>query len=670
MSRSKQGEEKTKSREKIELEREVKEKIEAGENEKERNTKKRRSALAIMGSLIGLVKPMLPIMLAAILLGTAGYLCAIFLTILAGQVILIGLMQGTVGRAVLINGGGLLLLPVKKLLLIMLLIAFLRGILHYMEQYCNHFIAFKLLAIIRHKVFVALRRLCPAKLEGKEKGNLISIITTDIELLEVFYAHTISPIAIAILSELLMVLFIGSYHVLAGCFALLAYLIIGLLIPLWNGKRGGDKGMDFRTGFGELNSFVLDSLRGLDETIQYGQGQKRKEEMSRHSVELASLQKELSRLEGSQRSLTNLVILLASFGMLALTIGLYGRGAIGFDGILTCTIAMMGSFGPVVALSSLSNNLNQTLSSGERVLSLLEEEPLVEEIPEESLQETERAGQNADANLGIRENEKAELAVDVSKEERSFAGAEAKKVYFAYQKSAAATGRVGEKIVEKTGSLSEKEIEMEAETETEQAELILKNYSICLEPGKITGIHGASGSGKSTLLKLLMRFWDVQAGSVLVDGKDVRTTSTKQLRKLESYVTQETHLFHDSIANNIAIAKEGATREEIMEAAKKASLHDFIMSLPKGYDTEVGELGDTLSGGEKQRIGIARAFLHEAEMILLDEPTSNLDSLNEGIILKALKESAEKKTVVLVSHRASTMNVADTVYEMENGRIS
>ena len=670
MSRSKQDEEKTKSREKIELEREVKEKIEAGENEKERKAKKRRSALTIMGSLIGLVKPMLPIMLAAILLGTAGYLCAIFLTILAGQVILIGLMQGTVGRAVLINGGGLLLLPVKKLLLIMLLIAFLRGILHYMEQYCNHFIAFKLLAIIRHKVFAALRRLCPAKLEGKEKGNLISIITTDIELLEVFYAHTISPIAIAILSELLMVLFIGSYHVLAGCFALLAYLIIGLLIPLWNGKRGGDKGMDFRTGFGELNSFVLDSLRGLDETIQYGQGQKRKEEMSRRSVELASLQKELSRLEGSQRSLTNLVILLASFGMLALTIGLYGRGAIGFDGILTCTIAMMGSFGPVVALSSLSNNLNQTLSSGERVLSLLEEEPLVEEIPEESLQETERAGQNADANLGIRENEKAELAVDVSKEERSFAGAEAKKVYFAYQKSDSAIGQAGGKIVEKTGSLSEKEIEMEAETETEQAELILKNYSICLEPGKITGIHGASGSGKSTLLKLLMRFWDVQAGSVLVDGKDVRITPTKQLRKLESYVTQETHLFHDSIANNIAIAKEGATREEIMEAAKKASLHDFIMSLPKGYDTEVGELGDTLSGGEKQRIGIARAFLHEAEMILLDEPTSNLDSLNEGIILKALKESAEKKTVVLVSHRASTMNVADTVYEMENGRIS
>lgn len=597
--------------------------------------RERRSALAIMGSLIGLVKPMLPIMLAAILLGTAGYLCAIFLTILAGQVILKGILQGTMASAVFLKGGGLLLLPVKKLLLVMLLIAFLRGILHYMEQYCNHFIAFKLLAIIRHKVFHALRKLCPAKLEGKEKGNLISIITTDIELLEVFYAHTISPIAIAILTELIMVLFVGSYHVLAGCFALLAYLIIGLLIPLWNGTRGSDKGMAFRTGFGELNSFVLDSLRGLDETIQYGQGQKRKEEMSQRSMELASLQKELSRLEGSQRSMTNLVILLASFGMLALTIGLYGRSAIGFDGILTCTIAMMGSFGPVVALSSLSNNLNQTLSSGERVLSLLEEEPMVEEIPEEGAEGTESVRQNADPNTGIRESRKAESAADECKEERLFAGAEARKVSFAYQK-----------------------------------EQILKDYSIRLEPGRITGIHGASGSGKSTLLKLLMRFWDVQDGSVLVDGRDVRSIPTRQLRDMESYVTQETQLFHDSIANNIAIAKKGATREEIMEAAKKASLHEFIMSLPKGYDTEVGELGDTLSGGEKQRIGIARAFLHNAELILLDEPTSNLDSLNEGIILKSLKESAEKKTVVLVSHRASTMNVADTVYEMENGRIS
>ncbi len=572
-------------------------------------TTKRRSAMRIMGSLIGLVKPLLHIMLAAIILGTLGYLCAIFLTILAGQVIIHGLLTGAAGIRVPVDKLWLAAAPVKTVITAMLVIAVLRGVLHYAEQYCNHFIAFKLLAIIRHKVFAALRKLCPAKLEGRDKGNLISLITTDIELLEVFYAHTISPIAIAALTSVILVLFIGRYHWLAGLLALTAYLIVGAVIPLWNGRRGSEKGMAFRTSFGDLNSFVLDSLRGLDETIQYGQGDKRKEQMTQRSKKLADMQETLSRMEGAQRSLTNTVILLASFGMLALTIWLYAEGEMGFEGIITCTIAMMGSFGPVVALSSLSNNLNQTLASGERVLSLLEETPLVEEISGEA----EPAGTQS----------------------RDFSGAEVENVTFAYEN-----------------------------------EMILDQYSLKLQPNQITGIHGASGSGKSTLLKLLMRFWDVQDGSVSVNGTDVRTIPTKHLRDMESYVTQETHLFHDSIANNIAIAKPGASREEIMEAAKKASIHGFILTLPKGYDTEVGELGDTLSGGEKQRIGIARAFLHDSPLILLDEPSSNLDSLNEGIILKALKESAENKTIVLVSHRVSTMNVADVVYEMENGRIS
>lgn len=553
---------------------------------------KRRSGLAIMGSLIGLVKPLIHIMIAAIILGTAGYLCAIFLTILAAQVIMHGELN-----------------TIK----VMIIIAVLRGMLHYAEQYCNHFIAFKLLAMIRHKVFAALRKLCPAKLEGRDKGNLISIITTDIELLEVFYAHTISPIAIGVLTSLIMVIFIGSYHIFAGLLALAAYVIVGAVIPLWNGKRGSQKGMEFRTGFGELNSFVLDSLRGLDETIQYGQGQKRKEEMSRRSKNLAGMQEELSKMEGSQRSFTNLVILLASFGMLAMTIGLHEKGAMSFEGVLICTIAMMGSFGPVVALSSLSNNLSQTLASGERVLSLLEEIPIIEEIPGDVLKNVT---------------------------DTAFLGAEADHVTFSYSKM------------------------------NYNDEIILDDYSLKLEPGRITGIHGASGSGKSTLLKLLMRFWDVNEGSISVDGENVKNIPTKHLRDMESYVTQETHLFHDSIANNIGVAKPDASREEIMEAAKKASIHDFIQALPKGYDTEVGELGDTLSGGERQRIGIARAFLHDTPLILMDEPTSNLDSLNEGIILKSLRESAEKKTVVLVSHRKSTMNVADIVYEMENGRVS
>lgn len=555
--------------------------------------KNRRKGVAIMGGLIGLVKPLLPIMCLAVLLGVLGYLCAIFLTIFAGYGLLNGLMD------ILKNTGAYPVRTFGMIAAVLVILAVLRGILHYGEQYCNHFIAFKLLEIIRHKVFAVLRKLCPAKLEGRDKGNLISVITSDIELLEVFYAHTISPIAIAVLTALMMVCFIGWQYPPAGVIALIGYLVIGAVIPLWNGKKGAAEGMEFRNSFGELNSFILDSLRGLDETIQYNQGKKRMTQMDERSEKLGQMLKKLNRNEASQSSLTNMFILAFSFAMLFLMLWNFQKGNVSYDSVLIATIAMMGSFGPVVALSNLSNNLNQTLASGERVLSLLEEEPLISEIE--------------------------------GKESTVFGGAAAEKVDFAYEE-----------------------------------EQILKQYSVEIPKGQIVGIHGASGSGKSTLLKLFMRFWDVNSGKVLISGKDVKDMNTADLRDMESYMTQETYLFHDSIAQNIAVGKQGASREEIMEAAKKASVHDFIMTLPKGYDTKVGELGDTLSGGEKQRIGIARAFLHDAPFLLLDDPTSNLDALNEGIILKSLKESRSDKTVVLVSHRKSTMNLADVVYVMEN----
>lgn len=411
--------------------------------------------------------------------------------------------------------------------------------------------------------------------------------------------------------------------------------------------------MKFRTEFGKLNSFVLDSLRGLDETIQYQQGAKRADEMQKRSDGLAGMQKKLSEMEGSQRSVTNLVILIASFGMLFLTLNLYGQGSIGYDGVLTCTIAMMGSFGPVVALSSLSNNLNQTLASGERVLSILEEKPQVEEVEGEWMPGAQACRNvTADVQSGAGQRKSA-LVVDGLKRD-----------------AASASDGVGVSAKQDVGNGAAgwtfSGADAEHVTFAYDNKVILDDYSLDIPAGKILGIHGTSGSGKSTLLKLLIRFWDVNSGALHVDGEDVRKIPTKHLRDMESYVTQETHLFHDSIANNIAIDKPGATREEIMEAARKASIHDFIMHLPKGYDTEVGELGDTLSGGEKQRIGIARAFLHDSPFLLMDESTSNLDFLNEGIILKSLRESAEEKTVVLVSHRKSTMNVADVVFEMKD----
>ena len=560
------------------------------------NTTKRRSAIQIMGSLIGLVKPLLHIMLAAIILGTLGYLCAIFLTILTGQVIVHGLLTGVAGMIVPVDNMWLVFTPVKTIITVMIVIAVLRGILHYVEQYCNHFIAFKLLAIIRHKVFAALRKLCPAKLEGRDKGNLISIITTDIELLEVFYAHTISPIAIATLTSIIMVIFIGRYHWLAGVLALAAYLIVGVAIPMWNGKRGSQKGMEFRTNFGELNSFVLDSLRGLDETIQYGQGEKRKEQMSERSKNLAGMQESLSKMEGSQRSFTNMVILLASFGMLALTIWLYDKGAMGFEGILTCTIAMMGSFGPVVALSSLSNNLNQTLASGERVLSLLEETPLVEEIP------------------GDVETSGAESM------EHEFTGAEAENVTFAYDN-----------------------------------EVILDNYSLKLQPGKITGIHGASGSGKSTLLRCATGLETPDDGEINYDGTF-------------GLVFQNFNLFpHYSVMKNVTDAPlrvQKRKKEEVYKEARELLAKMGLADKENAYPYQ-------LSGGQQQRVSIARALAMNPDILFFDEPTSALDPELTAEVLKVIRQLAsEHMTMIIVTHEMQfAREVSDRIIFMEQGVI-
>lgn len=547
--------------------------------------KNRRSGIVIMAKLVGLVKPLLHIMLLAIILGTAGYLCAISLTIL--------------GVKAMVEGSG-------KLFALMMIFAVMRGVLHYIEQYCNHFIAFKLLAIIRNKVFSALRRLCPAKLEGRDKGNLISVITTDIELLEVFYAHTISPIVIAFITSLIMTIFIGYHNIYAGILALAGYITVGVIIPVINGKRGGNTGLLYRNQFGDLNSYILDCLRGLDETIQYNQGDNREEKLVNESDKLGGYQKKLNGFEGTQRAITNIAILAFSFGMVLLTAYLWKEKQIEFEQMIICIVSMMGSFGPVVALSNLSNNLNQTLASGERVLALLEEEPVVYEI--------ERSSEAACDNIS---NENAIDSIEV------------KNISFAYE-----------------------------------SRKIFDNFSVDFKAGKINGIWGESGCGKSTLLKLLMRFWNVDNGTIVINGEDINKIPTCDLRKLESYMTQQTYLFNDTIGNNIAIAKEDATKDEIIEAAKKASIHDFIISLPNGYDNNVGELGDSLSGGEKQRIGLARVFLHDAPLILLDEPTSNLDSLNEGIILKSLREQQGEKTVILVSHRKSTMNVVDNIIQL------
>jgi ATP-binding cassette subfamily C protein len=543
-----------------------------------------------MARLTALIGPLLPVMLIAVVLGVLGFLGAIFLIVFAAFALLnaIGITTAYTTAA---------------LLAAIVLCAGLRGILRYGEQLAGHYLAFRLLAVLRDNVFSVLRRLAPAKLEKRDNGDLISVITSDIELLEVFYAHTVAPVAIALLTSALMTLFIGSVSVALGIVAAIAYITVGFLIPAVNSRTGKARGAKYRKVFGAANSYFLESLLGIGEIIRYGHGASREEAMNKMNAGLDEEQAWLKRLEGLTGAATDAAILLFSGAVLCIGLQQMLSGLLEFSRVLLAAVAMLSSFGPVVALSSLSGNLLQTMAAGERVLELLEEEP---ETPE----------------------------IKTGTEVR-FSGARCENVGFAYD-----------------------------------GEEILRRVSLGLPKNRITGICGKSGSGKSTLLKLLMRFWDVGEGCIRISGEDIRCINTGSLRRLEGYVTQDTFLFQATLEDNIRLARPGAQLSDVQRAAESAGIHSFIRSLPKGYKTHVGELGAGLSGGERQRIGLARAFLHDAPLLLLDEPTSNLDSLNEAAILKSLREAAGDKTIVLVSHRASTLRVADMVYRMESGRLS
>ena len=552
---------------------------------------KKRSPFEIVRRLIVLVKPMLPIMLAAISMGVAGHFCATFITIFGG----FGLLTAAGMESPVASVG--------TVFVCILVFALLRGVLRYAEQASNHFIAFKLLALIRDKVFGALRRLTPAKLEGRDRGDLISLITADIEQLEVFYAHTISPVCIAVICVIGMTCFTASCHILPALVLLAGYLLVGVALPIWSAKRGDQAAREYRQTLADTNSYVLESLRGLRDTLQYQNTDVRAEGITAHSEALGEKQKVMKYREGVTVGATNTLILLTVLAVLGVSVSLYQSGAMTEEGVLICTLAALSSFGPVVALANLGASLTQVFASADRVLDLLDEEPVTADVTD---------GSNT-----------------------VFAGAEAKQVSFAYAD-----------------------------------EEVLHDLSLTIPEKKIVGITGRSGSGKSTFLRLLLRFWDVSCGSIRFGEEEIHRVNTAALRAQESLVTQETELFDDTIENNIKIAKHDATRAEVEAACKKAALDSFIRKLPKGYDTPVGELGGALSGGERQRIGVARAFLHDAPFLLLDEPTSNLDSLNEGVILKAVRDECREKTVLLVSHRKSTMAAADVSFSVESGRLS
>lgn len=552
--------------------------------------KKRRNGLKIMASLIVLLGSLSYIMLLAIINGTLGFLCAMGVTIFGS----IGVAK-FLGETINMSYGLIISLTIGC--------GVLRGALRYLEQYSNHFIAFKLLAALRDKIFKALRALAPAKLEGREKGGIISMITSDIETLEVFYAHTISPICIALIVETFVLLYVGfisSFYLSLA--ALVSYIIIGIILPIISSKLLSDTGVRYRKSFASFNSYYLDSIKGVNDIVLNNAMKVRNKEVNSKSDELLAETKKLKHKSGITEAISYAFVSLSLIGVLILGLYLSDKNIITIPKMIMGLVAIFGSYGPVIALSALPQNLTQTFASGDRVLDLLEEKPVVREIKD---------GKNF-----------------------SFLDLKVNNLSFKYDEAS-----------------------------------VLNNVNLEVKRGQIVALVGPSGCGKSTLLKLLLRFYETNSGDILYNNISINDINTSSLLDNVTLVSQQTYLFDDTIKENIKIAKYDATDEEIIEAAKKASIHEFIESLPDKYDTKVGQLGDNLSAGEKQRIGLARAFLSNAPLILLDEPTSNVDSINEGIILKSLKDQKENKSIILVSHRESTTAIADRIYRIKGGII-
>lgn len=552
---------------------------------------RKKSGFQIMKRLIKELKPLAPIMFVTITLGVLGFLASIAIGSFA--VLSIGAYHDEVS-----------FISFKGAMIVMGVCAFLRGFLRYGEQLSGHYIAFKILYILRDKMFTKLRKLAPAKLDGKEKGNLISLITSDIELLEVFYAHTIAPISIAILTNSIISIVLAFINPWFGVIGAIYFIIVGVIIPVCSSKIAKDAGANYRDMFGKSNNYILDSLRGLKEIIQFKNGEERVSKINENSDKLNESLDEIKDHEGFIRAITDLVIMLAVITMTVVGFIFFINDKINFTEMFLAIVIISSSFGPVVALSNLSNTLLQTFACAERLFAILDEEPEVEEV----LNGEEISGESIDYD----------------------------NITFSYK------GREN---------------------------VIFEGASVHINKGDKIALIGGSGIGKSTFIKLMMRFFDTDNGNIKLDTIDIKDVKTASLRENQTLVSQETYLFNESIEDNIKIGNKNATREEVIEAAKKASIHEFIETLPNGYETKTGELGSSLSSGEKQRIGLARAFVSSGDVLILDEPTSNLDTLNEGEILKSIKENCEDKTVILISHRKSTTAVCNRILKLENGQL-
>lgn len=556
-----------------------------------KQTKLRRSGAVIMANLILLLGSLAYIMILAVINGSVGFICAMGVTLFGA----IGIAKA-LGEAITLSYGLIIGLAIGC--------GVLRGLLRYFEQYSNHYIAFRLLAVLRDKIFKALRVLCPAKLESKQKGSIIAMITSDIETLEVFYAHTISPICIAVIVSTCVFLFVGfvsSWFI--ALVALLGFITIGIIVPLISSSKLKATGVRYRAEFASFNAYFLDSIKGIKDIVLNNAGKERERAVNERSDVLLRETKKMKRDITKASAATELCVSIFIIATLTLGIFLVANDMLSVGRMIIGVVAVFGSFGPVIAISALPGNLTQTFASGDRVLNLLNEEPAVTSV----------------------EN--------------------------------------GKKIQYNDLKVTDLSFSYDGETE------VLKDICMHAEKGEIIGIVGESGCGKSTFLKLLLRFWQKSHGEIAYNGIDIDNIDSDNLLDNVTMVSQVTYLFDETIEDNLRIANPTATQEEIEDACKMASVHDFILTLPDGYQTRVGALGDNLSAGEKQRIGLARAFLRGSELILLDEPTSNVDSINEGIILKALKAQKNQKSIILVSHRESTMAITDRIYRVSYGRM-
>lgn len=551
----------------------------------------RRSELEIMAKLFLLVGKLIPVLILAVIGGSLGFLCAISITVL-----------GAVSIAKLL--GFFTAISFETIFILIITFGVLRGVLRYFEQYSNHYIAFKLLAVLRDKIFTKLSELCPAKLEGKQKGSIISMITADIEILEVFYAHTMSPVCIAIFVSLIMVCFVGLIsNWFLALFMLLSYLIIGLIMPVLNSRYLSATGVKYRDSFAKFSGFFMDMVSGNKEVVLHGKQKETSSKINEFSEKLTENSRELAIKTTKIESITSAVIVILNLLMLGFSLVLLSYEIIDISKVIVAVVTQMSSFGPVLALNALPNDLTKTFASGDRVLNLMEEEPLVCE------------NQNGER-----------VTLDYT---------EVKKLEFSYKK--------GLKI--------------------------LNGVNLSVKTGEIIGIKGRSGNGKSTLLKLLMRFWDKTSGQINLENIEIENINANSLKENVTLISQTTYLFAGTIKENIKIAKENASDDEIITACKKANIHELIMSLNHGYDSVIGGKNIGLSSGEAQRIGLARAFLRDAKLILLDEPTGNVDCISEGIILKSIVENTRDKAVIIVSHRNSSLSIANKVYNMKNGKL-